>query len=321
MRKSKQTAQNSRQSNAKASKNNSANSETVKQVRAEESARKNKPSVSIAKRKLTGKKEVSQKAKTLSAEAVVTEKQASDKSAVEKRARKEAKERKKSIKALRLSDGTARKLLNMIDIGVAFHDLVRNKDGAVVDYRVREVNSALEAIIEIAADDAIGNPASKVYGKRGQAPFLKDIVESMETGEARTFEGSVRSIRGRLRFSVQPMDKNLFALLVEDASEEAKARRRVAFLGTRLKNLSAEHREVAAALGEARSEAKEMQRMINALQKKLAATTKESASMAAALQRESAKTQRLEAAVEVATGVRDNLKEITSSLSSALRAK
>ena len=175
--------------------------------------------------------------------------------------------------------------------------------------------------MELSADDAAGNPASSVYGKRGQAPFIKDIVESMEAGDARAFEGRVKSTQGRLRFSVQPMDKNLFALLVEDASQEAKARRRLAFLGTRLKNLSSEHSEVAAALNAARAEAGESQHTIKALQKNLDASTKESASMAAALQRESAKTQRLEAAVDVATVVRDNLKELTSNLSKGLRAK
>ena len=246
----------------------------------------------------------------------------------EKNARKESKELKKTIKSLRLSNTKARKLLDLIDVGLAFHDLLRNAEGKPVDYRVREVNPAFETILELSAFDAIGKPASEVYGKRGRTPFLKEINEAMVTGEALTFEGTVRSFQGRLRFSVQPMDKDLFAILIEDVSEAAKARRRRAFLETRLKTLAAERKETLAVLAETRSEVKNLNRQVKTLQKDRDMALKEAANNTAILKRESVKLasesekrDRLEAALASAAEVRDSLKGITNDLSKALRAK
>lgn len=317
MRNTKQKVQNSRKSSSKVKKN----SNSVQQKGAEDtSARSAKTSAPAGKKKTAGE-EVKQEARTQAADTALTQEKQSAMAAADKRARKEAKERKKTLKALRLSDSKARRLLNMVDIGLAFHDLVRNDEGQAVDYRVREVNPAFEAMLELSADAAVGNPASTVYGTRGKAPFIKDIAESIEAGEARAFEGTVRSIRGRLRFSVQPMDKDLFALLVEDASQEAKARRRTAFLETRLKTVSDERKQVAVALNDVQAEARDMRRQIKTLQKDLDMAVKEAGNTAAALQRESGKTQRLEAAVEVASLVRDKLRENASDLSKALKVK
>lgn len=241
---------------------------------------------------------------------------------------KEAKELKKTIKALRLSNAKARKLLNVIDIGLAFHDLVRDADGKPVDYRLREVNPAFEAILELTAADTIGKLASKVYGKRGRAPFLRDISGSMEGGEAKVFEGTVRSTQGRLRFSMQPIDKDLFALLIEDATEEARARRRRAFLETRLKTVTRERKAALAELADFRAEAKKLNRHIKALQKDLDLALKESANRAAALEsetvelnRERGKRARLEAALAAAAEVRNSLRGVASNLSKALKVK
>jgi len=243
-------------------------------------------------------------------------------------ARKESKELKKTIKSLRLSNTKVRKLLNLIDVGLAFHDLLRDADGKPIDYRVREVNPAFEAILELVAIDAIGKPASEVYGRRGRTPFLKEINEAMASGEALTFEGTVRSFQGRLRISVQPIDKDLFALLIEDASEAAKARRRRAFLETRLKTLTAELKEPLAELADARSEIRTQNRQVKTLQKDRDAALKEAANMAAALKRESVKLtneyekrERLEATLAAAAEARDSLKGIASDLSKALKAK
>ncbi len=235
---------------------------------------------------------------------------------------------KKTIKSLRLSNTKARKLLNLIDVGLVFHDLIRNEEGKVVDYRIREVNPAFEAILELGAEKSVGQLASKVYGKRGRAPFLKEIVVAMESGEAQVFEGSVKSTQGRLRFSVQPMDKELFALLIEDATEEARARRRRAFLETRLKTVSAERKEALTSFNDLRAEAKNLGRQIRRLEKERDLALKESASKSTALarvteklEREREKNERLTGGLVAATSVSDELKSVSRSLTSALKIK
>jgi PAS domain-containing protein len=252
----------------------------------------------------------------------------SEKSDAGKRARKQAKERKKTIKSLRLSDSKARALLNVIDVGLAFHDLVRDADGKPVDYRVREVNPAFEATLELVAVETIGDLASRVYGKRGRAPFLEDIVEAVETGEARAFEGTVKSVQGRLRFSVQPMEKDLFALLIEDVSEEAKTRRRLAFLETRVRTISGERKDGLVALAQAQSEAHDLRLQIKSLRANRDSALKQAASRTAAVEREALKVEqerkmreRVKSDLAAASEVCDNLNEIIGNLSRALKAK
>ena len=324
--KTKQTVSNSKQNTKKERENRTDKVQTRKKTSGGTSTKKDKPSSKGIEKKTTVKKSIrtnQSKGSNTAAEEKIT---VNDDT--EKNARKESKELKKTIKSLRLSNTKARKLLNLIDVGLAFHDLLRNADGKPVDYRVREVNPAFETILELAAIDAIGKPASKVYGKRGRTPFLKEINEAMVTGEALTFEGTVGSFQGRLRISVQPMDKDLFAILIEDVSEAAKARRRRAFLETRLKTLTAERKEALAVLADTRSEVKKLNMQVKTLQRDRDAALKEVANSAAALKRESVKLasesgkrERLEAALAAASEVRDSLRGITSDLSKALKAK
>ena len=324
--KTKQAVSKSKQNTKKEPENRADKVQTGKKTSEGTSTKKDKPSSKGIEKKTTVKKSIqTNQSKGINSAA---EEKNTVKADPEKNARKDSKELKKTIKSLRLSNTKARKLLNLIDVGLAFHDLLRNAEGKPVDYRVREVNPAFETILELTAFDAIGKPASEVYGKRGRTPFLKEINEAMVTGEALTFEGTVRSFQGRLRFSVQPMDKDLFAILIEDVSEAAKARRRRAFLETRLKTLTAERKETLAVLADTRSEVRNLSRQVKTLQKDRDVALKEAANSTAALKRESVKLasegekrKRLETALEAATEVRDSLRGITSDLSKALKAK
>ena len=325
--KTKQAVMKSKRSNKMESKSSEGKVQTGKKTKGGDTPTKREKLSSEGNEKKTTLKKARRKNQPKES-GTETEKSIAANADAEKNVRKSSKELKKTIKSLRLSDTKARKLLNLIDVGLAFHDLLRNADGKPVDYRVREVNPAFEAILELAAFDAIGKPASKLYGKRGRTPFLKEINEAMVTGEAVTFEGTVGSFQGRLRISVQPMDKDLFALLIEDASEAAKARRRRAFLETRLKTMTAERKEAIAVLADTRSEVKKLKMEVKTLQKERDTALKEAANKAAALKRESVKLtseyekrERLEIALGAAAEVRDSLKGITHELSKALRSK
>jgi PAS domain-containing protein len=323
----KQTVTKSKQSSKTESENMEDKAQSGKKTKGgDASIKKDKLSSKSAEKKTTVKKAIRTN-QSKGRSTAIEEKIAVDADAGNN-VRKESKEFKKTIKSLRLSNTKARKLLNLIDVGLAFHDLLRDADGKPIDYRVREVNPAFEKILELAAFDAIGKPASEVYGKRGRTPFLKEINEAMATGEALTFEGMARSFPGRLRISVQPVDEDLFALLIEDASEAAKARRRRAFLETRLKTLTAQRKEALALLADARSEVRTLNRQVKSLQRDQDAALKEVENMAAALKRESAKLatesgkrERLEAALGAAADIRDSLRGITGDLSKVLKVK
>jgi len=324
--KTKQAVSKSKKNTKKEPGNRADKVQSRKKTSGGTSTKNDKPSSKGIERRTTVKKSIRGK-QSKGSNAAAEEKNTIEAGA-EKNVRKDSKELKKTIKSLRLSNTKARKLLNLIDVGLAFHDLLRNAEGKPVDYRVREVNPAFETILELTAFDAIGKPASEVYGKRGRTPFLKEINEAMVTGEALTFEGTVRSFQGRLRFSVQPMDKDLFAILIEDVSEAAKARRRRAFLETRLKTLTAERKETLAILADTRAEIRNLSRQVKTLQRDRDVALKEAANSTAALKREgvklaseSGKRKRLEAALTAVSEVRDSLRGITSDLSNALKTK
>jgi len=185
-----------------------------------------------------------------------------------KKARKEAQKRRKLQKALRLDDKMFRRVLEGLDTGIAFHDLITDDDGNPVDYQIREVNPAFENLVELTTDEVVGKKASEVYGRRG-APFVNRIKEALDAEEVRSFDGSLRSTKAKLRFSVVPMGGKLFALMVDDISDamraESRVRARRTFLENKVKALSDEGKGTQAKLGDARSQISALQKEVRSL--------------------------------------------------------
>lgn len=185
-----------------------------------------------------------------------------------KKARKEAQKRRKLQKALRLDDKMFRRVLEGLDTAVAFHDLIKDGDGNLVDYQIREVNPAFEDLIELTTDEAVGKKASEVYGRRG-APFVNRIREALDAEEVRSFDGSLRSTKAKLRFSVVPMGGKLFALMIDDVSDamraDSRARARRTFLENKVKALGEEGKGVQAKLTDAKSQISALQKQVRDL--------------------------------------------------------
>ena len=178
----------------------------------------------------------------------------------EKQAKKLAAKLRKMQKSLRLSDGKARSVLDVLGEGVAFHQVIRDEGGNAVDYRVLEANPAFEAVTELTHDQVIGAHASEVYATaRAPAPFLEEISFALESGAAYGFEGALPTTRAKLHVTVAPLDDKVFALLFEDITSRKRAESRLkarrSFLETRLKTVSEECKGAKAALEEAKREA------------------------------------------------------------------
>ncbi len=204
---------------------------------------------------------------------------------VEKKARKEAHKRRKLQKALRLDDKMFRRVLNVLDIGVAFHDLVTDDNGDASDYQVREVNPAFEDLVGLTVDEIAGKRASEIYGRgrKPVAPFLDHISQALSTEEIVSFDDSLRTTRAKLRFSVIPMGGKLFALMIDDISDamrtESRARARRTFLENKVKTLSQDIKDLNAKLDDAKSgnnlcqkQVRDMTASRSALDKQLKAT-------------------------------------------------
>lgn len=185
-----------------------------------------------------------------------------------KKARKEAQKRRKLQKALRLDDKMFRRVLEGLDTAVAFHDLITDDNGNPLDYQIREVNPAFEDLVELSTDEAVGKKASEIYGRRG-APFVNRIKEALDAEEVRSFDGSLRSTKAKLRFSVVPMGGKLFALMIDDISDairaDSRARAHRTFLENKVKALSEEGKGTQAKLGDARSQISALQKQVRGL--------------------------------------------------------
>ncbi len=188
-----------------------------------------------------------------------------------KMARKAAQKLRKLQKALRLDDKMFRRVLDGLDTGVAFHDLVTGEDGVAVDYTVREVNPAYEELVGLTVDETVGKRASEIFG-RGRAPiapFLNRISETLKGGEIRSFDGSLRTTKAKLRVSVVPMGGKLFALMIHDISDsmraESRVRARRTFLENKVKALALENTATEAKLAEARSQIAAQSKQMQAL--------------------------------------------------------
>jgi len=185
-----------------------------------------------------------------------------------KKARKEAHKRRKLQKALRLDDKMFRRVLEGLDTAVAFHDLIKDGDGNLVDYQIREVNPAFEDLVELSTDEAVGKKASEIYGRRG-APFVNRIKEALDAEEVRSFDGSLRSTKAKLRFSVVPMGGKLFALMIDDVSDamraDSRARARRTFLENKVKALGEEGKGTQAKLTDAKLQISALQKQVRDL--------------------------------------------------------
>jgi PAS domain-containing protein len=237
-------------------------------VRAEESPDKHSTE-NQDKEKLAADKERLAAERKVEKERVAAEKAEQKKrAAAEKARRKEAKRLRKLQKSLKLDDKEAIRLLRVAGIGIGFHELVRDDQNLVVDYRIREVNPAFETLVGKNADEIVSQSGEQVYG-RGRPPHLNLIKTVMETGETDFFEVTIKGSGIRVRFTIQPVKGDVFALLLEDSTAEGKARRRRSFLETRVKNLSTELNEKNSIIASSKKLSAELTGQVKDLQKEL----------------------------------------------------
>ena len=73
-------------------------------------------------------------------------------------------EKRKSEDAIHFSEKKFRSLFTAMTEGVALHELVRDRDGEIVDYRIIDVNPSYEKSTGIPREKAVGSLASELYG-------------------------------------------------------------------------------------------------------------------------------------------------------------
>ncbi len=122
---------------------------------------------------------------------------------------------------LQKSETRYRGLINSMNEGFCFHELVYDKDGTPVDYRILEVNKKYEELMGISSKDAIGALASKLYGT-GEAPYLRIYAEVVFSGKGQVFETYYPPLSRHYRISVYSPEETHFATVFQDITEQKK---------------------------------------------------------------------------------------------------
>ncbi|MFH1278199.1 MAG: response regulator [Candidatus Eisenbacteria bacterium] len=127
-----------------------------------------------------------------------------------------------AAEAIRSSEELYRNLFQSMTEGVALHELVKNGEGKVVDYRILEVNPAYEKIIGLERDDVVGRVASEVYGT-GEAPYLDVYENVVKTREGCRFETYFEPYSIHFGISVFSPAPGRFATVFEDIGEQKRS--------------------------------------------------------------------------------------------------
>lgn len=128
---------------------------------------------------------------------------------------------------------------NMVE-GVALHELVRDEQGRVVDYRLVDVNPQYSILLGLEREQVVGRLATEVYDA-AEAPFLEQYAGVARTGDAVRFESEFPTMQRIFDISVVAWGRDGFATIFSDitarrAAEQA-LRENEALLRTVVSNL------------------------------------------------------------------------------------
>jgi PAS domain S-box-containing protein len=113
-------------------------------------------------------------------------------------------------------------LFNNSLAGVALHELVFDENNRAINYRMLDINPGTELIMGIKRNETIGKLASEVY-KTQKPPLLDKFAQVVKSGVPDHFETYLPAINKYLDISISPLDKGLFAAIINDISGRKRA--------------------------------------------------------------------------------------------------
>jgi len=131
-------------------------------------------------------------------------------------------ERKKAEEEIKKSEEKFHSLYSSMNEGVYLHEVIYNKSGKAVDYRILDANPISESILGIKRERAIGNKATEIY-KTGKPPYLDIYAKVAASGKPTKFKTYFPKMKKHFSISVFSPGKGKFATVFEDITEQKKA--------------------------------------------------------------------------------------------------
>jgi PAS domain S-box-containing protein len=120
------------------------------------------------------------------------------------------------------SEKQFRSLYNSMTEGVCQHEVIYDESGSAIDYRIIDINTAYEKILDMHRTDVVGKLGSEVY-KTDEAPYLEIFSDVVGTGNPVQFELYFRPLNKHFSVSAFSTGKGKFAAVFEDISELKRA--------------------------------------------------------------------------------------------------
>jgi len=131
-------------------------------------------------------------------------------------------DKKKAEEEIKKSEEKFHSLYSSMNEGVYLHEVIYNKSGKAVDYRILDANPTSESILGIKRERAIGNKATKLY-KTGKPPYLDIYAKVAASGKPTKFKTYFPKMKKHFSISVFSPGKGKFATVFEDITEQKKA--------------------------------------------------------------------------------------------------
>jgi len=103
--------------------------------------------------------------------------------------------------------------------GVYLHEIVYDKNGEAVNYRIIDANPVSEKYLRIKREAALGALATELYGT-DSAPFIELYAKVAETGEPITFEQYFPPMEKHFSISAFSPKKGEFATIFQDITDK-----------------------------------------------------------------------------------------------------
>ena len=123
---------------------------------------------------------------------------------------------------LKESENKFHSLISEMSEGVVLHEVIYDKKGKAIDYRIIETNKAFDKILNIKSEDAMGKLSTELYGTV-EAPFLDIYAKVAETGNHYEFEQYFPPMKKYFHISVYCPNKGKFATVFSDITEHKQA--------------------------------------------------------------------------------------------------